>query len=358
MRYSVVRTPARVRLFLSLAFGASVACQAPPPADRVRVSGQVEATEVQISAQVGGRILELPVQEGHRVDLGALVARLDTADADLALARAHAERAQADAQLRLLKAGSRVEDIRQAESAVAAARADRMAAEAELASAQLEVGRFEMLLASNSGSRKQFDDAVARRNVARERLQGASDRIDAASEVVARLKAGARKEEIAAAEARVSAADAQIRILDKAVADATVTAPLSGIVTTVIADVGELAAPRSPLLVITDLDRAWANVYVDEPVVPRLRLGQPVTLYTDASDRVAGTLSFISSKAEFTPRNVQTAEDRAQLVYRLKVSVDNTAGVLKVGMPIEAELVFQPSSQPALPPSGPPSGQP
>jgi membrane fusion protein YbhG len=347
MKYSVVRTPVGVGIFLPLACGAIVACQAPPPADRVRVSGQVEATEVQISAQVGGRILELPVQEGHRVEGGVIVARLDTTDAELALARSRAERAQADAQLRLLRAGSRVEDIRQAESAVAAARADRLAAEAELASAQLEVDRFEMLLASNSGSRKQSDDAVARRNVARERLQGASDRIDAASQVVARLKAGARKEEIAGADARVTAADAQIRILEKSVADATVTAPLSGIVTSLIADVGELAAPRTPLLVITDLDRAWANVYVDEPVVPRLRLGQSVTLHTDAGESVAGTLSFISPKAEFTPRNVQTAEDRAQLVYRVKVSVDNTAGVLKVGMPVEAELVFQPSLQPS-----------
>ena len=342
MRYSIARTPVRVEIFLVLACAASVACQAPPPADRVRVSGQVEATEVQVSAQVGGRILELPVQEGHRVEMGAIVARLDTADAELALARARAERAQADAQLRLLRAGSRVEDIRQAESTVAAARAERLAAQAELESAQVEVDRFEGLLASTSGSRKQRDDAVARRNVARERVQAAADRIDAAAEVVARLKAGARKEELAAAEARVTAADAQIRILEKAGADATVTAPLSGIVTSVIADVGELAAPRIPLVVITDLDRAWANIYVDEPVVPRLRLGQSVTLYTDAGGSVAGTLSFVSPKAEFTPRNVQTAEDRAQLVYRLKVSVDNRAGVLKVGMPVEAELVFQP----------------
>jgi len=342
MNCSVVRTPTHWRIFLALVCGVLIACRTPPPADRVRVSGQVEATEVQISAQVGGRILELPIQEGHRVEGGAIVARLDVTDAELALARARADRAQADAQLRLLRAGSRVEDIRQAEAAVAAARADRLGAEAELASAQLEVDRFEMLLASNSGSRKQRDDAVARRNVTRERVQAASDRIDSAAEVVARLKAGARKEEIAAAEARVSGADAQIHILEKSVADATVAAPIAGIVTSVIADVGELAAPRTPLLVITDLDRAWANVYVDEPVVPRLRLNQPVTLYTDAGGSVAGTLSFISPKAEFTPRNVQTAEDRAQLVYRLKVSVDNTAGVLKVGMPIDAELVFQP----------------
>jgi HlyD family secretion protein len=282
------------------------------------------------------------VTEGSRIVAGAIVARLDTADAELALARARAERDQADAQLRLVRAGSRAEDIRQAEAQLAGARSEQAAADADLASAQLDVDRFEALLASNSGSRKQRDDAAARRNVARERARAAGDRVAAAAETVARLKAGPRREEIDAAGARVAAADAQIRILEKAVADAVVTAPIGGIVTDVIVDAGELVAPRSPLVVITDLDHAWANVYVDEPVVPRLKLGQPATIITDAGGPgIAGTVSYISPKAEFTPRNVQTAQDRSQLVYRLKVSVDNASGVLKSGMPVEAELPFQ-----------------
>ena len=297
---------------------------------------------MQVSALVGGRIVDLAVEEGTRVDAGAVVARLDTADTLLAIERARAERDQASAQLRLLRAGSRAEDIRQAESQLAAARADHAAADAEVTAAQLEVDRFEALLASNSGSRKQRDDAVARRNVARERSQGAKDRVGSAAEALAGVKAGARREEIDAAAARVAAADAQIKILDKAVADAIVTAPMAGIVTQVIGDQGEVVAPRTPLLVVTDLDHAWANVYVDEPVVPRLKLGQPATLFTDAGGGIAGTITFISPKAEFTPRNVQTAEDRSQLVYRLKVSVDNTSGTLKSGMPVEAEIPFQP----------------
>jgi membrane fusion protein YbhG len=340
---SLARTPLAVQIFLLALCGSGWSCRQPPPSDRVRVSGQVEATEVQISALVGGRIVDLAVEEGTRVDAGAVVARLDTADTLLAIERARAERDQASAQLRLLRAGSRAEDIRQAESQLAAARADQAAADAEVAAAQLEVDRFEALLASNSGSRKQRDDAVARRNVSRERSQGARDRVVGAAEALARVKAGARREEIDAAAARVAAADAQIKILEKAVTDATVTAPMAGIVTQVIGDQGEVVAPRMPLLVVTDLDHAWANVYVDEPVVPRLKLGQPATLFTDAGgEGIAGTITFISPKAEFTPRNVQTAEDRSQLVYRLKVSVDNTSGALKSGMPVEAEIPFQP----------------
>jgi HlyD family secretion protein len=110
-----------------------------------------------------------------------------------------------------------------------------------------------------------------------------------------------------------------------------------------VADVGELIQPHAPILVISDLDHAWANVYVDEPFVPRLRLGQPATIFTDAGGQgIAGTLTYISQKAEFTPRNVQTADERAKLVYRVKVSVDNRQGVLKAGMPVEAEIPLQP----------------
>jgi len=296
-----------------------------------------------VSAPVGGRILELGVSEGGRIAAGALIAKLDTADAELALARSKAERSQADAQLRLLRAGSRAEDIHQAEAQVDTARAEASAANAELSSAQGDVDRFEQLLASNSGSRKQRDDAVARRDVARDRLAAANNRVASANASLARLRAGARPEEIAAAEARVQAADAQIAIWEKAIADATVTAPITGIVTDLIADRGELLAPRAPIAVITDLDHAWANVYVDEPIVPRLRLGQPATIFTDAGgEGIAGKVTYISSTAEFTPRNVQTAEDRSQLVYRVKVSVDNASGILKSGMPVEADLPFQP----------------
>jgi HlyD family secretion protein len=155
---------------------------------------------------------------------------------------------------------------------------------------------------------------------------------------VARLRAGARPEELAAARARVQAIDAQIAALRKNVDDAVVTSPVDGVVTSRLADPGEIVAPRTTLLVVTDLDRAWANVYVDEPLVPRLSLGQTLTLVTDAGQRIDGRITFISPKAEFTPRNVQTAEERTKLVYRIKVTTDNRQGVLKTGMPVEAEI--------------------
>jgi HlyD family secretion protein len=314
------------------------ACRGGGDAGPLRASGYVEAMEVRVAPEVGGRILELAVEEGDRVAAGALLARLDTSDIELALRRAEALRAQATAQLRLLEAGSRAEDVRQARAQADSARAEVGAAESELRAAAADLARFEALLASQAGSRKQRDDAATRREVAAARVAAAQERARAGSEGLARVRAGARPEEIAAAKATVAAADAQIASLQKNRADAVLTSPVGGVVTSRLADPGETVAPRVPIVVITDLDRAWANVYVDEPVVPRLSLGQTLALVTDAGQRIDGRITFISPKAEFTPRNVQTAEERTKLVYRIKVTTDNTSGVLKSGMPVEAEI--------------------
>lgn len=212
------------------------------------------------------------------------------------------------------------------------------AAEAELESASKDLERFEALLKVNAGSRKQRDDAATRVAVARARENAGRERVRAAEEAVARLRAGSRREEIAAAEARLTAAEAQVATLEKNIDDATVKSPVSGTITSKLVDLGETVAPRTPVAVVSDLDNAWANVYVGEPLVPQLRLGQPATLVTDAGDRLTGSITYISPRAEFTPRNVQTAEERSKLVYRIKVSVDNKAGILKPGMPVEAEL--------------------
>ncbi len=321
---------------------ASAACAPDQPANMLRVSGHVEATEVHVAAEVGGRILELRVAEGDRLNSGDVIARLDTRDTELQTQRARADRAGAVAQLNLLEAGARVEDVRQAEADVQAAEAEAMAIDADLKAAQLDFERAQALLEANAIAQKQRDDARARVDGVRERQRGAQQRVRAAREAVIRLKKGARVEEIAAARARVAAADAQLAVLDKALADAQITSPVSGIVTQKLVDAGEIVMRGTPIVVVTDLDNAWANLFVPEPMVPRVKLGQPAKVVTDAGgDGLTGTVTFISPKAEFTPRNVQTAEERSKLVYRIKVSVDNRSGVLKSGMPVDAELTLQ-----------------
>ena len=119
---------------------------------------------------------------------------------------------------------------------------------------------------------------------------------------------------------------------------ALIKATAAGVVTQKLADTGEQLAPLMPVVVVTDLDNAWANLFVPEPMIPRITIGQTATVLTDAGDTIQGRVSYISPQAEFTPRNVQTADERSKLVYRIKVNVDNRAGILKVGMPVDAEL--------------------
>jgi HlyD family secretion protein len=329
----------RAALSVLLGCAALAGCNSEADSNVARVSGHVEATEVQVAAEVGGRIVELRVQEGDRVKRGDVIARLDARDTELQLDRARADRQGADAQLRLLQAGSRAEDIRQAQAQAEAAETDAAAARAELKSAAVDLERFESLLRANAGSQKQRDDAMARAEIARERVRGAEERVRGAREALARLRSGARPQEIDAARARVAAVDAQIAALDENLKDARVVSPVDGIVTSKLADEGELIAMRTPLVVITDLDRAWANLFVPEPLMPRVKIGQGATVYTDAGGPgIPGKVTFVSPKAEFTPRNVQTVDERSKLVYRIKVTVDNSQGVLKQGMPVDAEL--------------------
>ena len=165
----------RLLILAGLALVAAAGCRQPEPSNTVRVSGYVEATEVQVSAETGGRILDLLADEGDRVARGDVIARLDTRDVELQIARVRAERAAADAQVRLLQAGARPEDIRQAQAQVAAAKSDAAAIEAELTAADTDLQRFETLLQANAGTQRQRDEAKARVDVARERQRSALD---------------------------------------------------------------------------------------------------------------------------------------------------------------------------------------
>ena len=319
-------------------------CREAPPADRVRVSGQVEATDVQVARpgrRTRARAATSP--KAQRVEAGDVVARLDTADAELALARAPGGRDQADAQLRLLQAGRAPEDIRQAEAQVAARRR-RCGGRRRRARrrAEADVERFEALLASNSGSRKQRDDAVARRDVARERAQAARERVRAARE---KRRAGCEPGRAAKRSTpRAPASPPPTRRSRRwrrpspmppsprrSPASSPRSSPTSA----------SSSQPRAPIVVITDLDHAWANVYVDEPVVPRLRLGQagdalhrrrrPAVPAPSASSRRAPSSRRATSRRPKIARSWSTAS---------RSSVDNTSGMLKAGMPVEAEIPF------------------
>jgi len=309
-------------LLLLLLVMAPFGCSRRDASSELRVSGHVEATEVRIAAKVGGRLEALAVKEGDEVKAGAEVARIDTVDIRLALETARAERGQAEAEWKLRLAGPRREEIDESEALADQRRADFEAAE-------LDSKRMQGLLDSGSGTPKARDDALARRDSAAAALRAAQERFK-------KLKAGTRKEEIAAARARLEAAQARITQLEQQVHDSVVLAPVSGIVTEKLSEQGELIPAGTPLMIVTDLAGAWLTTYVAEPDLARIRLGQKVEVRTDSGKKRGGTLSFIATQAEFTPKNVQTRDERVKLVFRVKVQLDNADGLFKPGMPAEA----------------------
>jgi HlyD family secretion protein len=305
------------------AVAAVTACHREAGPGAIHASGHIEATEVRLAAKVGGRVLEAPLQEGAAVASGELVARFDTVDVEHRLAAARASQEAADAQLRLLLAGSRVEDLQRAEDHLAQA-------QAELDAARRDLDRLEGLADRGSATEKARDDARTRREVAERAVAAARAELD-------KLIAGPRREEIEAARAQRAAAAANVAAVEQQITDATVLAPRDGVITERIAEPGEVLPPGTTLAVLTDVERPWLNVWIDEPSLSRVRLGDRVEVRVDGRDEAfRATVSFISPVAEFTPKNVQTPEERAKLVFRLKLALDNRDGVFKPGMPADA----------------------
>jgi HlyD family secretion protein len=156
-------------------------------------------------------------------------------------------------------------------------------------------------------------------------------------------KDSATRKQMDDAQAAYDLAQARLALAEKAVADCTVTAPIGGVVTTRIREEGEVVGAGDPLITISRLDEVWLSVYVPEPHLARIQLGQPARVRLDGADRLYdGRVTFISPEAEFTPKNVQTPDERAKLVYRVKITLPNPDGVFKPGMPADGFLGAEP----------------
>jgi HlyD family secretion protein len=313
-------------LSLLLACFALTACSPDPAAGPIRASGTLEADEVNVSAKVSGQIVTMKAEEGLLVEAGDVLALIDREALDLQLRQAEAGVALAQAQLALFLSGARAEDIRAAEEAVTQA-------EAPLAQAEADFKRMERLFASASVTRKQRDDAETRLILARAQTE-------AARENLAKMRRLARPEEVQAARARVEQARAQADFIRKTIADCTVTAPVAGTITRAPLEAGETAAVGSIVATIARLEHVHVKVYLTERDVPSVRLGAQAAVAIDAfpGRRFPGTVTWISPAAEFTPKNVQTQEDRVKLVFAVKVEMDNPDGLLKPGVYADVEI--------------------
>ena len=296
-------------------------------AARILASGTVEATQAELGFQLSGRLERISVREGDRVDAGAELASLEHAELVAQREMAKAQVAAAEAYLAELTAGARREEVAQARAVLAVATERRDAA-------KRDVDRLSPLAEQSLVSRQAFDRQ-------RTELGVTQGEVAKATEELQLLTTGPRRERIAAQRAALAQAAATVSRIDALIAQAVLHAPFAGTVTVRHREPGEALSPGVPVLTVRNLGDRWVRIYVPGDEVGRLSLGKPATITADASaDRTyTGTIAYIASVAEFTPRNVQSTKDRVKLVYEVRVRITGDSAVdLKPGLPADVRF--------------------
>ena len=360
------------------------------PTNRIVVSGNIELAQVDIAFKTSGRLIERTVNEGDAVQKGMVIARLDreqllhqrdTATAALATAQAqyaesesalkwqretmaadlqlrNADLSAAQSQLLQLKNGARPQEVQQSQAAVAAAQSQYDGAKKDWDRAQTLYKNDDISTSQFDQFRTRFESADANLKQVKEQanlvqagpraetIAGASAQVERAR---ASLRVGQaneietkrREQDIVARQGDIERAKSQIALIDSQLADTIAVSPINGVVLVKAADVGEILAPGTSVVTVGDIDHPWLRAYIREQDLGRVKLGDKVKVTTDSfRDKVYdGKVSFISSDAEFTPKQIQTSEERVKLVYRIKIDVDNSRHELKSNMPADAEIL-------------------
>jgi HlyD family secretion protein len=295
--------------------------------DDLEASGTVEATEAQLGFQVAGRIDAIEVWEGDRVVTGDSLAHLDLTEILARRAQTAAQVRAARALLDELESGYRTEEVMRARAEYEAARQRAIDAGRDLKRAD---GLFaDRVISEQELEKAQVADAVARQNLA------------AAEQNLKIFETGPRTERVEAQRAELLAAEASLAVIDATIANMTVTAPFDGVITVRNREPGEIVAAGSPVVTVMNPDDRWVRIYVREDVVGAVHVGTRAGIESDtfAGKVYEGEVIFIASEAEFTPKNVQTKEERVKLVFAVKVRISgDDAQELKPGMPADVRL--------------------
>jgi len=362
-----------------------------PPENRIVVSGNIELTEVNIAFKTAGRLIERTVDEGDTVKQGQVIARLDrdqltaqhalqvagleSAESQLAQAQtalqweketlaADIEQRTADlasnqARLAELKNGSRPQEKQDAQAAVDSAQAEMGRAKSDWDRAQVLHRDDDISTAQFDQYRSRWETATAALNSAKEKqalvLAGPRAEVVNAQAAQVERSRGAlkmaqanalemkrREQELTTRAAEISRSRANIALIDSQLADTIATSPVDGVVLLKSADPGEVLSAGTTVVTIGDIEHPWLRGYVDESDLGKVKLGSKVKVTTDSYKGKVydGRVSFISSEAEFTPKQIQTEQERVKLVYRIKIDLDNSSRELKSNMPADAEIVL------------------
>jgi HlyD family secretion protein len=294
----------------------------------IQESGTIEATEVTISSQVTGIVQKILKDEGSQLFTGDTILTIDKETLELQHRQAVAAQEMAKAQYDLLVKGARKEDIAQAEEGL-------KQAEVNYNLAKSDKERMENLFRSHAVTEKQYDDAVAK-------YQVAMAQYNTAKESLAKISHFARPEEIIQARANYERSAAMVHLVEKNIRDCTVTSPINGFIVKKFVEAGEMVSIMSALVKVADLTIVELSVYISETDLGKVKLGQKVEVTVDSFKNkiFEGDVIYISPEAEFTPKNIQTKDERTKLVFELKIRIANPNFELKSGMPADAKIIL------------------
>jgi HlyD family secretion protein len=299
---------------------------------RVFVSGNIEAIEVDLSFRISGQVKTRPVDEGDRIKNGQVVATLDTDTLEALQGAASAEVANTRAVLDELEEGTRKEEIEMA-------RAQLKAAESKLKNAKDEYERYLPLFKEKAISPSTFDIRDTALKVATEEYNNALKALE-------KNETGPREQQIRSARSRWERAKWDLNRIELDIEHSVIRSPVSGVVLVKATEVGEVVLPGATVMTVAAIDEVWLKGYVSERDLGRVKLGQnaEISIDTYPGKIYPGVVTFISSRAEFTPKNVQTKEERIKQVYRVKITIQNPQQDLKIGMPAEGYILSDPTS--------------
>ncbi len=302
--------------------------------DFIKVSGNIETTEVDVGFKIPGRIVSRFFEEGDWVDQGKVLGKLDDEDLRNRLEVARATLMSAQARLSKLLAGSRPEEIREAEAAVNQVKSD-------LENKRAHYERMKPLFERGVIPRDSLDNAEAAFKIAKAAFERAM-------ETYLLVKEGPRKEDIDEARAQVEQTQATVKLNETQLSYTTLYSPISGVVLVKSGEIGEVVNPGTSIVTLADIENVWLKAYIPETDLSKIKWGQEVLVTTDLRPKkeYKGKISFISSQAEFTPKSIQTEKERVTLVYRIKVDIPNRDMELKPGMPADGKILLGPSPPP------------
>jgi HlyD family secretion protein len=334
-------SPAVIAAAISLVTAAGCSRDTAPDA-----YGNVEATEVSVAAESAGRLIAFDVTEGQTLAPGAAVGTIDPSDLQLQRNQVAAQHTATSSRVDEVASQRDVIEAQRASAAaqVEAARAQGSALESQLAIATRNLDRTRRLADQQAATAQQLDQAERDVRVLEDQTRAQREQIEAQSKQVAaytgQLAAVTAQQRTATRQAE--SAGAQVALADDRLRRSRISNPVAGTVLVTFVDAGEFVQPGQPLYTISDLSNVDVRAYVTEPQLASVKVGQQVSINVDvAKDRresITGTVSWIASSAEFTPTPIQTRDERADLVYAVKIRVPNNQGLLKIGMPVDVSL--------------------